>query len=160
MTNRTEYIEKTRAKYNSYNANKWEKSYFNENTGGYLVTEKTRITRSQKSDNEAKKFDKEQKMCKVLVNNGHVVEHLDDNNGKGYDIHLNGVKADLKKTAGSGNIEKYAKKAIREQGADIVVFEFENNLKDIHAKLLKLGRDYNIHGYFYFSANKNKIYSF
>ena len=160
LKNRTENIKEARAKYDSYDPNKWEKSCFDNNTGGYLITEKARIEQSQKSDNETKKFDKEQKMCKVLVNNGYAVEHLDDNHGASYDIHLNGIKADLKKTAGSGNIEKYAKKAIRKQGANLVVFEFEHNMKDIHTKLLKLRKNYDIHGYYYFSNNKIKIYGF
>ena len=98
-------------------------------------------------------------MCLTLAQNGYAVEYLEDNHFS-YDIHLNGIRADLKKTTGSGNIERYAKEAIREQGAEIVVFEFENNLKDIHTKLLKLRNKYGIHGYFYFSDNKCKIFSF
>jgi hypothetical protein len=43
-----------------------------------------------------------------------------------FDIYLNGIPADLKKTVGSGNIVKYAKKAVEKQGAQIVVFEFNN----------------------------------
>ena len=66
MTNRAEYIEKARAKYNSYNTNEWEKSYFDENTGGFIVIENVRITQSQKSKNEKEKFEKECGMCMVL----------------------------------------------------------------------------------------------
>ena len=152
-------IKEARAKFDSYSS-EWEKTLFDEDSGGYFVTEKSRILQSQKSTNELKKFDKEQDMCKILACNGFAVEHLDDKNGKSYDIHLNGIKADLKKTAGSRNIEKYAKKAIRKQGADIVVFGFDENFKEIQSKLLKLKKDYNIHGYYYFSNNNDKIYSF
>ena len=159
MTDKTEYIKETRAKYDTYDTNVWEKSYFDEGTGGYVVTEKIRIVQANKSKNEQKKFDKEYGMCLTLAKSGYAVEYLEDNPFS-YDIHLNGIKADLKKTAGSGNIERYAKEAIREQGAEIVVFEFENSLKDIHTKLLKLKNGYRIHGYFYFSGNKSKIFSF
>ena len=160
MNKTTEKITEAREQYDSYNANEWEKTFFDEKTGGYLVTEKARIVKSKKSDNEFKKFDKEQGMCKVLARNGFTVEHLDDKNGNSYDIHLNKIKADLKKTGSHNNIEIYAKDAIRKQGAEIVVFEFENNTKDIHAKILKLVKTYDIHGFFYFSHSKDKIFKF
>ena len=158
LTNREEYIRRARAKFNAYSS-KWEKSYFDDNTGGYIVTDKYRIAQSYISKNETEKFYKEYGMCMTLAKNGHSVEYLIDKKSS-YDIHLNSIKADLKKTGSHNNIVNYAKEAIREQGAEIVVFEFENNSKEIHTQLLKLSKMYGIHGYFYFSDNKGKIYKF
>ena len=156
LTEKERHINKARKKFNSFDSEKWEKTYFDEETGGFVVTEKDRISLSKKSDNEFLKYIKEKGMNVTLANNGYIIEHTNES----YDIRINDIKADLKKTAGSGNIEKYAKKAIREQGAEKVVFEFENNLKEIHTKLLKLNRDYGIHGYYYFSSNLDKVHEF
>jgi len=46
--------------------------------------------------------------------------------GGGYDIHLNSIKADLKKTSSHNNMVRYAKHAVKKQGVDMVVFEFGN----------------------------------
>ncbi|MCL1937603.1 MAG: hypothetical protein FWF52_04305 [Candidatus Azobacteroides sp.] len=160
LTNRSEYIREARTQYNLYGS-EWQRDYFNRDNGGYLVIDKQRIEHSKISKNEKEKFDKEYAMSMIFAQNGYKIEMLKERSGfSSSDITINGITAELKKTSGSGNIEKYAKKAIREQGAKKVVFEFENNLKDIHTKLLKLGKVYDIHGYFYFSDNKNKIFEF
>jgi len=158
--NKTEgQIKEARAQYDSYNSNEWKKNFFEEDSGGYLVTEKARIAQSKKSDNEFKKFDKEQGMCKVLAHKGFAVEHLDDKNGNSYDVHLNGIKADLKKTGSHNNIIKYAKEAVRVQGAEIVVFEFEKETDMIYAEILQLKRK-GIRGIYYFSNRKDVIRDF
>jgi len=151
-------IKEARAKFDSYGS-EWEKTLFDKDSGGYLVTQISRIAQSGKSDNEFKKFDKEQEMCKTLSRNGYAVEHLDDNNGETYDIHLNGIKADLKKTGSHNNIANYAKEAIREQGAEIVVFEFEKETEKIHAEIILL-RKKNIHGKYFFTKRDDVVYDF
>lgn len=68
-----------------------------------------------------------------------------------FDIYLDGRPADLKKVSSHNNIVKKAKHAVRNQGAEIVVFEFTNlNSKFLEAlsKLEKL----NIHGYYWVSG--------
>ena len=73
---------------------------------------------------------------------------------------INGIKADLKSTQGDGNIVKYGKKAIYEQDADIVVFEFEKMNFEIHQEINKL-RNMNIHGmYIVKGSNKKNILDF
>ena len=157
MSDRIEYIKKARAKYDSYDG-EWRRDYFNCDNGGYLVVNKQRIEQGQINKQEQKKYDKEYDMCQTLAQNGHKVEYLKITEGS-FDIYLNEIAADLKKTSKSGNIAKYAKKAIREQGAKIVVFEFVNETEDVYTKLLKLSNN-GIHGCFYFSDNKNSIYEF
>ena len=47
-------------------------------------------------------------MCKDLARTGHHIEHLNgEGKGKGdtYDIHIDGVKADLKSVSSANNIE-------------------------------------------------------
>ena len=149
-------IKEARAKFDSYGS-EWEKTLFDEDSGGYLVTEKSRITQSQKSTNELKKFDKEQDMCKTLACNGFAVEHLDDKKGESYDIHLNGIKADLKKTGSHNNMVNYAKEAIREQGAEMVVFEFEKETEEIHAEIKRL-QSKKISGIYYFTKKNKAVY--
>jgi len=156
LGDRAEYIEKVRVLYESYDDN-WKLDYFDDNTSGYLVTEKGRIMQSEKSKNETIKFLKEQEMCMTLARNGHKIEHLDDKWGESYDIHIDGIKADLKKTRSHNNIVNYAKEAIRDQGAEMVIFEFEKETEMIHAEIIQLYKK-SIRAKYYFSHNKNIIY--
>jgi len=103
------------------------------------VVNKQRIEQGNVNKQELEKYNKEYDMCRTLARNGYKVEYLKIIEGS-FDIYLNGIAADLKKTAGSGNIIKYAKKAIREQGAEIVVFEFEEMTGKIWEELNKLKR--------------------
>ena len=137
MTCKAENIKVSREKYDSYDSALWEKNYFDDDTGGYLVIEKIRIKQSEKSKNEGEKFLKEYEMCITLAKAGYTVEYL-ESKPNSYDIHLNGIKADLKKTAGHNNMAHYAKKAVKKQGADMVVFEFEIMTGKIHEELNKL----------------------
>ena len=155
MENKEKYINEAGMKFDSYGSG-WKKRYFDKKTGGYLVTERARIEQSKKSDNEKAKFHREQGMNMTLARNGYAVEHLDDQK-YGYDIHLNGIKADLKKTGSHNNMVHYAKHAIREQGAEMVVFEFENNTKKIQEELDKLKR-LDIKVIYFFSSDKTKIH--
>lgn len=114
----------------NYNEEEWERTHTSPK-GGLVVTQRERIAESKVSKAERKKFVKEMRMCKVLADNGHDVEYLKGVNrpiGQTYDIHMDGIKADLKCiTKGAGNIVKYARKALKEQGAEAVVFELPKN---------------------------------
>jgi hypothetical protein len=150
----------SRNEYLHHDKQKWQRDYFNRENGGYLVVDKERIEHSKLSKNEKSKFNKEYEMCTVLARNGYKIEMLIERPGfSSSDITINGIMADLKKTAGVGNIEKYANKAIKRQGAELIVFEFAKETEDIYTKLLKLSKN-GMHGYYYFSDNKNKIFEF
>ncbi|MDR1345952.1 MAG: phage head morphogenesis protein [Bacteroidales bacterium] len=131
---------------------------FDWKNGGMMAVSNERIKQGQFNKQEEKKFDKESNMCKVLFENGFSVEYLKEIE-KRYDIIANGNPADLKKTASANHIVHYAKKAIRKQGAELVVFEFENESKQIHVEIQELIK-LNIHGLYYFSSDKSKIYEF
>ena len=158
MTNKTKYINKAKAEYNSYNTDEWRRDYFNCDNGGYLVVSKQRIEQGKINKQEQKKYDKEYDMCRTLAQNGHKVEYLKITEGS-FDIYLNEIAADLKKTSSHNNIVKDAKWAIKNQKAEIVVFELENETDMIHKEILQL-KEKGIHGMYYFTHNKNEIYGF
>ena len=141
--------------YNSYGC-EWEKAYFDELNGGYVIVDKQRIKQGNINKQEIEKYNKEYNMCLTLAKNGYKVEYLKIIEGK-FDIYLNGISADLKKTTSHNNMLDYAKKAIYKQGAKIVVFEFESDTKKIQEELDKLKR-MNINVFYYFTDNKNKMH--
>lgn len=138
-------IEKSRKEYLALPDSEWRKDYFDESTGGYLATSWKRIKQSLKSNQETKKFDKEHQMCLTYAKNGHQIQHLPDRkeNGDGtYDTLFDGFKADLKKTKSTNNILKYASRAVKNQGAQIILFEFEewnNDFKNLIDELVRKG---------------------
>ena len=127
--------------------------------GGHLSINPQRWEKSLKSKNETAKFNKEYNMAKVLAQNGHKIEMLEEVSGdSSHDIKIDDIKAELKKLSSANNIEREAKKAIKKQGADIVIFEFSQlNAKILQGieRLKRMG----IHGK-YFASGENKIYNF
>jgi len=144
-------------KYNSY-GDEWERAYFDEYSDGFVVINKQRIIHSNTSKNEKAKFDKEFSMSKIFAKSGYKIELLEEiPRIPSPDARINGILADLKKISSHNNIVKEAKSAVYKQGAEIVLFEFENNTKKIHEELDKLKR-MNIKAYYYFTENKGKIH--
>jgi hypothetical protein len=80
-------------------------------------------------------------MCQNLAKNGYKVEYRETVEGS-FDILLDGSPADLKKTRSHNHILDYALKAVKKQGAEIVIFEFEANelTPGMHDELNKLKR--------------------
>ena len=114
--------------------------------GGLLKTSRDRIKEGDKNKQEKEKFDKEHAMCLTLAKVNHIVDYRASVEGE-FDIFLDGKKADLKQTNSHNNIVKYGKKAIRKQGADLVVFEFGEINAHILNELAALQR-IGIHGYY------------
>lgn len=140
----------------------WEKTYFDSETGGFLVTHKERIESAKQSPNEREKFDKEQSMCIDLANQGHKIEHLSDKGrkkGETYDIHLDGLKADLKSVSSHNNIEKYVRHAVRGQGAKVVIIRVENkaNKKKVIDSLRNAKRKYGRRIIYYYQSEKKLL---
>ncbi len=149
------FVERRREKYDSFDETKYNKIYFDEKTGGYVVEEKARYEQGQKSKNAKEVYDKEQKMSVVLAKHGKRVEHLSDASG-GHDVRVNGVSADLKKTKGANNLANYARKATRKQGAKLVVFQIDNLNHAVHFELNKLS-DKGIHGWYFITGREEKL---
>ena len=84
-------------------------------------------------------------MARDLAKMGHHIEHLAETNRPKhdrYDTLFNGVKADLKSTKSHNNIRDYGEKAFERQGADMVIFRFEQRTNRIGKELRKLKDKY------------------
>ena len=110
----------------------WEKTYFNNKTGGYVVTHEDRIKSAAKSKNAKKVFMKEQDMAHDLAEIGHKIAHKSDESltkGRSYDVIMDGQPAELKSSKSHNHIEEYIRHAVKEQGAKLVVVRIENGAK-------------------------------
>jgi hypothetical protein len=160
VTGRTELLKEAITQYNSYDSKDWEKSYFDKFSGGYIVANKQRIEHSNTSKNEKAKFEKEISMSKIFAKTGYKIEMLEEMPRiPSPDIKIDGLLADLKSVSSHNNIVKDAKKAVRKQGAEIVLFEFEKETKEIYIEIKKLLR-MGIHGMYYFTGRESKIHIF
>jgi c-di-GMP-binding flagellar brake protein YcgR len=96
-------------------------------------------------------------MATVFAQNGYKMELLNEGTQLP-DVRINGELADLKCTASHNNIVRYAKKAVREQGAKMVLFQFDEISHEIQHELYKLQKE-EITG-MYFITDKNIVYPF
>lgn len=152
-----EYIRYSEQLYKGY-PKEWQKDYFNKTNGGYLVSNKNRITKSKINKQETEKFKKEFSMSKVFAQAGHRIELLDEISGiSSPDALFNGLKADLKSISSHNNVIKHCVKAIKKQNADIVLIEFTNETKEIHEVILELKRK-RFQVYYYFKG-ENIVYN-
>ena len=98
-------------------------------------------------------------MCRVFADNGYKIEMLEEvPRISSPDVLINGVPAELKSLTSYKHIVRRAKHAIEEQGAKMVLFEFEKLTSDYIREIEKLKIE-NIHGYFYIKK-ENKIRKF
>ena len=101
----------------------------------------------------------EHSMCITFAKAGFKLKHYEDRKPQGsFDVTINNVRADLKKTRSTNNIIRYGKHALRVQNAEIILVEFEqwdNKFRDIVSELSRKG----IHGFYFVSGNE-LIHSF
>ncbi|MEG1766352.1 MAG: phage minor head protein [Muribaculaceae bacterium] len=152
-------IEKRKKEYNAITGNV-EKTFFDKQSGGYVVTDKDRIESGNRNKQELAKYEKEKNMCINYAKAGYAIRHLGEVSGvSSSDVLCNRVKADLKSTGSHNNILKYAKKAIREQGAKMVLFEFEKMSVQIKTEINKVSK-LGIHGMYYIIGREKEIMNF
>lgn len=131
--------------------------YLDEKSGGFVVLHPEREAKSHVSNQERAKFEKEKAMSKTFAHAGHRIVFLDEISGKSSpDVLFDDLPADFKSTRSHNNIVKYAKKATREQGAKVVLFEFTNETDKIHIEL-EVVKKLGIKCFYYFSNNNNVI---
>lgn len=98
-------------------------------------------------------------MSIVYAENGYKIEHLSEiPRISSPDVKINGKYADLKRTKSHNNIVRHAKKATTEQGAELVLFQFEERTADLHNELNKLTKE-GVKG-MYFITGENIVYTF
>ncbi len=120
----------------SVNTKEYRLDYFS-TEGGFLQTSRERIKEGQKNKQEIEKFGKEHSMCRTLASNDFNVTYRTSVSGS-YDVTVNGTPADLKQVGSWKQIRHHASKAINQQHADIVVFEFLSESKELHLELFKV----------------------
>ncbi len=152
-----DYINYYRKIYKNYDKT-WQKTYFS--NGGFVVINKNRITKSNINKQERLKFEKEKAMAKVYAQNGYRIELWDEITGiSSPDGSLNSIAVDLKQLGSHNNIYRHARKATKEQGAKIVLFEFTEETQEIHKQILLL-KNKGIKAMYYFTKNKEVYTNF
>jgi hypothetical protein len=141
--------------YMLHNAARWRLDFFDSKKGGYLVVDNERIEQGKVNKQEQEKYKKEYNMCLTLAQNGYKVEYLKMTEGS-FDIYLNGISTELKKTASHNNLVDYAKKAVHKQKAKLVVFEFKTMNAETMKEMLKL-KGMNIPVKYYLTNDKTHI---
>ena len=142
------------------NLREYRLDFYND-SGGFLQTSRERIKEGQQNKQELEKFTKEYSMCRTLAAGNMNISYLESVEGR-YDITVNGIPADLKKVDSYKQIRHHASKAVNEQGANIVVFEFPSETREIHLELCKTKKLSWMQGktlIYYFKNNSNKIHT-
>ncbi len=124
---------------------------------GEVYLPETRRREGLKSKNERNKLAKELRMARVFAKAGYKIVFNETGTGT-HDVFIDGVAADLKRLESHNNIKHRAKRAIYEQDAELVLFEFTKETKEIYIELEKLTRK-DIHGKFFFSGS-GSVYDF
>lgn len=125
--------------FQDYDTGKFEQTYNNPNSKGYVVRDKGRIAHGSINKQERYKLDKETRMAKVFADGGFKIELIEEKTRESsHDAFVNGIKAEFKSVSSPKQIVRHAKKATREQGAEVVLFEFEKESKELFAELESL----------------------
>ena len=108
-----------------YPLESWEHT-FTSRTGGYVVTERSRIAEAGINATERAKFTKELETAKVMAEHGHKIVYLGESGraaGNTYDILLDELPCEIKCFSGKqgGAIEEQLKHAFSTQGAQTAV---------------------------------------
>lgn len=138
----------------------YEKTFYDEKSKGFVVTEAARLQTANLNKQEKQKSDKEKDMCIVFAKAGHKIVRLGEKpRVPSPDVIFDNQKADLKRTGSANNIVKYAVHAIREQGAEQILFQFDTMNRKIFNELKRL-RKMGIHGYYFITNYESDIYPF
>ena len=124
---------------------------------GEVYLPEARRNEGIRSKNERSILAKELRMARVFAKSGYKIVFT-ENGANNHDVFIDGVAADLKRLESHNHIVRHAKHATRNQGAELVLFEFTKETKEIYTELEKLTRR-DIHGKYFFSGN-HAVYDF
>ena len=159
VTSRTS-VKARKKEYNGYGKG-FIKTYFNRDNGGYVVTDALRKReQGSASKQEIAIYKKEKNMCIVFAKAGHTIVHRSAKSGDlTYDVIIDGQPADLKRTRSHNNMQKYASHATHDQGAKLVLFQFDAFTSEMQRELERLQRR-GIHGMYFITGKENEVVSF
>ena len=136
--NEEDTLAKRREEFNSYDDVFWERTLFDEDSGGYVVTERKRIPSVNANNNIKMVFNKERTMCIDLAEYGFCLKHLYEAPGKS--------SADIEIYRGLHSIV-----IIDGKKADLIVFKFKEHDPKIPHEIRKL-QVKGWHGIYYYSG--------
>ena len=122
-------------------------------TGTKVTTSIRRLHLANSSKEERETYDKEHAMCKVIADNKINITHRESASllsGTTFDTFFGDrhIPCDLKQTGDTSNIVKYAKKAVKKQGAQLVVYAIEDdkiaNMDDVFKAFDEAIRKYDV----------------
>ena len=124
---------------------------------GEVYLPEERRNEGLRSKNERNILAKELRMARVFAKAGYKIVFNETGTGT-HDVFIDGIAADLKKLKNHTQVAKRAKKAVNLQGAEWVLFEFEQETKEVYAEIERL-KIRNIHGKYFFSGS-GIVYNF
>lgn len=143
-------VAAARGEYQQLRGCGWAGVFFDGERGGFVAVHPARLARGKMSKQEGAKLDKELRMCRAFAGAGHRVKMLEEiPRVPSPDVTLDGVPAELKSVGSANNIVKYARRAVRVQGAKMVLFEIETRTGVVEQELDKLRRG-GINGFYYY----------
>ena len=153
-------IEKAKAEFNGYSEQKYERTFFDSERGGYLVTDKERKTFANRNKQELAKYKKEKNMCLIFAKGGNKMVHLSETPGvSSADTLCNGILADLKKIESDKHIVEDALYAVRHQHAKLVLFQFDKLTNRAKGAIKELATK-KIHGKYFVTGDEKNIIDF
>ena len=139
--------------FQDYDTGKFEQTYNNPNSKGYVVRDKGRIAHGSINKQERHKLDKETRMAKVFADGGYKIEMLYEAPGVSTcDALINGSKADFKSVTSYKQILKRAKEAVNKQEAEKVLLELDMPPSEDVEKELDKVRKAGIKGLYYYKG--------
>lgn len=132
----------------------WVGVHFDARSGGFVAGRAARVLPRRadgapKSKNMLKVLEKEVAMCRAFAARGYQMLLLEEvPRVSSPDVLINGVPAELKSLQSAKQIVARAKKAVGQQGAELVLFEF-NHFSEGHAHALRWLSGIGIHGLYY-----------
>ena len=160
----------SKEEYESYDNAVWEHTYFNKETGGYLVTELSRITEGERNHQTMSDFAKEREAALKYASWGFQIEHLADRRNvggnpdarvwrEGPSVRVNGLLADIKTVTTPKKFVKRVNEAF-EQGSKMVLLHltYERNDRKLKKQIESL-KENGRRGYYYFDG-ENRYYEF
>ena len=171
-------IKIDRDKFYSYDSGKWDYTFFDNNTGGYVVTELDRFVEVVPDRNGApispseRDYQNEKEAAVWFAKRGFQIEHLANpglHGGNpdanvlrdGANFRVNGIKADIKTLDTPKRFTRNVNRARGRNGAEIALVHIKTRRTEKYENALKriIDNHFNddrLHGYYYFEGDEKQ----